>query len=234
MNKHLFFDLDRTLWDFEKNSENALKQLFTESFEDHQIESFHKFHQVYKEINAQLWVKYGKGKITKDELRDERFNRTFQKFDLFKPELGNYFGEEYIRISPYQTALFPNTIETLETLKKEGYQMHIITNGFKEVQHIKLENSGLKPYFNVILSSEELSVNKPNPIIFKKAMELASAKPIDSVMIGDDLEVDVIGATNAGMHAIHFDPLQHMKSRTDGTRIRNLNELPQLIPFLFR
>lgn len=234
MDKHIFFDLDRTLWDFEKNSEQALKQLFNETQDRHHIPSFQKFLQIYKDINAQLWVKYGKGKISKEELRDARFTKTLQKFDCFDVELGAYFGENYLKISPYQTLLFPNTIETLEELKKEGYTMHIITNGFVEVQHIKLENCGLKPYFTHILCSEEVGANKPSPIIFNKAMEMAGTTPTNSIMIGDDLEVDVIGATNAGMHAIHFDPEGRMKDRADGTRIRNLNELPALIPFLMK
>lgn len=235
MDKHLFFDLDRTLWDFDKNSENALKQIFTETQDKHQIESFHKFHQVYKDVNSQLWVKYGKGKITKDELRDARFIKTFQKFDLFDTELGNYFGNQYIKTSPLQTSLFPNTIETLTELKKEGYHMHIITNGFLEVQHVKIENSGLKPYFEkVILCSEEVGVNKPNPKIFNTALSMAKTIATESVMIGDDLEVDVIGATRVGMHGIHFDPKSRLKNKNDGTRIRNINELPELLPFLFR
>ncbi len=234
MDKHIFFDLDRTLWDFDKNSEQALKQIFSETQTQHQIESFQKFHQVYKDVNAKLWVKYGKGKITKDELRDARFTQTLQKFDLFDKELGKYLGDQYINISPFQTELFPNTITTLEELQNEGYTMHIITNGFKEVQHIKLENCGLKPFFNQILCSEEIGVNKPNPRIFNEAMRMANTKASEAAMIGDDLEVDVIGATNVGMHGIHFDPEARMKNRSDGTRIRNINELPALLPFLFK
>lgn len=234
MDKHIFFDLDRTLWDFEKNSENALKQLFDETADRHLLPSFPKFLNVYKEVNAKLWTKYGKGKITKEELRDARFTKTFQKLEVFDNTLGEYFGENYLKISPYQTVLFPHAIETLEELKTEGYSMHIITNGFVEVQHIKLENCGLKPYFTHILCSEEVSANKPSPIIFKKAMELAGTSAANSIMIGDDLEVDIIGATNVGMHAIHFDPEGRMKDRVDGTRIRQLNELPALIPFLMK
>ena len=234
MDKHIFFDLDRTLWDFEKNSENALKQLFDETADRHHLPSFHKFLNVYKEVNAKLWTKYGKGKITKEELRDERFNKTFQKLEVFDETLGPYFGEHYIRISPFQTALFPDAKEVLAELKKEGYHLHIITNGFKDVQHIKLETSDIKSYFDVILSSEELGVNKPNPVIFKKALEMAGAKAENSTMIGDNLEVDVIGATNVGMHGIHFDPEGRMKDRADGTRIRRLNELPALLPFLMK
>lgn len=234
MNRHLFFDLDRTLWDFERNSESALRFLFEATKDTHHLPSFHRFLLVYKEVNAKLWKKYGKGKITKEELRDTRFLKTFRKFDLINEELSNYFNEQYLEISPLQTLVFPNTQETLETLKGEGYHMHIITNGFKEVQLTKLKNCNLIDYFNVIVSSEELGVNKPDVRIFQHAMDLAGATPDGSVMIGDDWNVDVMGAERAGMRAIHFDPEEEMSNKNVDIRIRNLNEIPALLPFLFR
>src|SRR5690606_7286726 len=112
------------------------------------IPSFQRFHQTYKNENALLWRKYGKGKISKEELRDVRFSRALLKFDIVDPELARYLSEGYLEVSPYQTNLFPNTHETLSYLKKEGYQLHIITNGFKEVQHIKLSQSSLTDYFD--------------------------------------------------------------------------------------
>jgi putative hydrolase of the HAD superfamily len=189
MERHLFFDLDRTLWDFEKNSEKALKFLFDETQSIHQLPSFYKFKQTYKDINAKLWKKYGKGEISKEELRNTRFNATFIKFGINNTELNDYFNREYLTISPLQTAIFPNTIETLNVLQKEGYMMHIITNGFKEVQLTKLKNCGLYDYFNSIVSSEEVGFNKPDIRIFKYAMLLANALPQHSVMIGDDRDV---------------------------------------------
>ncbi len=233
MERHLFFDLDRTLWDFDKNSENALKVLFEETQSVHQLPSFYKFNQTYKEINAKLWKKYGKGKITKEELRDTRFSRAFLKLGLNNTELNNHCNEEYLRISPLQTAMFPNTIETLNQLKKDGYQMHIITNGFKEVQHTKLKNCGLYDFFNVIVSSEEIGINKPDIRIFQHAMKLANAQSKHSVMIGDDLNVDVIGAERAGMYGIHFDPEREIRKDRD-FRIRDLGELPEVLPWVFK
>ncbi len=198
-NKHLFFDLDRTLWDFEKNSEKALQQLFTDSKLDQLIPSFQRFHQTYKNENALLWKKYGKGKISKDYLRDARFSRTLLKFDIVDTELTSYLSEGYLDLSPRQTDVFPHTHETLDYLKKEGYRMHIITNGFKEVQHIKLSQSKLTNYFDLILCSEEVGVNKPAPGIFNHALQSTGAKATDSVMIGDDFEVDVLGAVQSGL-----------------------------------
>jgi putative hydrolase of the HAD superfamily len=232
MKLQLFFDLDRTLWDFEKNSQNALKYLFEQTINEHQFESFHRFLQVYKEENASLWKKYGKGKITKEQLRTMRFEKTFFKMGLNNKELIQYFSDEYIAVSPLQKQLFPHTIETLEALKKEGYRMHIITNGFKEVQQTKLDNCNLTPYFEHIISSEEIGINKPDYRIFNYALQLAQSKAQDSVMIGDDINVDIIGAERAGMHAIHFDPEKRIKRSKQDTRINDLAELPQILPWI--
>ncbi|HNS42590.1 MAG TPA: YjjG family noncanonical pyrimidine nucleotidase [Taishania sp.] len=234
MKQNIFFDLDKTLWDFETNSERALKYLFDSTQDKHQLPSFHKFLQIYKEVNATLWVKYGKKKITKEELRTNRFKTTFFKLGLFNNEISQYFEEEYIRISPLQTTLFPNTIETLKMLQNDDYQMHIITNGFKEVQYIKLENSGLLPFFDKIICSEEVGVNKPNIEIFQHALQLANAKAEKSVMIGDDWEVDVMGAERAGMHGVHFDAEKKYQRSKVENRIHNLNELPDLLPWLLK
>lgn len=232
MIRNIFFDLDRTLWDFEKNSEVALLHLFEETKSTHQIPSFHKFHLTYKEVNASLWKKYGKGKISKDELRDSRFKKTFLKFDINNPELNEFFSEEYIRISPLQKQLLPNTIETLQVLKGDGYKMHVITNGFKEVQLTKLKNCGLIDFFDAIVSSEEVGFNKPDIRIFNYAIEKAQAVNVESLMIGDDYEVDVLGAERSGMKAVHFAPHLKVRNAAKESRINDLIQLPEIIPFL--
>lgn len=233
-NFHLFFDLDRTLWDFEKNSENALKHLFEEKQLIEKIPSFEKFHRVYKQQNSLLWHDYGKGKISKEKLRTARFSETFSKFNIQDEELAAYFDHGYVTISPQQTSLFPNAHESLSYLKKLGYQMHIITNGFKEVQHIKLEKSDLTQYFDLILCSEEAGANKPNKEIFAHAIEKTGAKPNESVMIGDDYEVDVLGALRFGMHAIHFDPADKRPAKKGEWRVLDLNQISGVLPWIFR
>lgn len=234
MNRNIFFDLDRTLWDFEKNSEQALRMLFDDTKAIHQLPSFHKFLQIYKEINATLWIKYGKGKLTKEELRETRFKKTFLKLDLYNDEISQHFENEYIRISPLQTNLLPNAIETLNILKEDGYRMHIITNGFKEVQLIKLENCALLPFFETVLSSEEVGCNKPDLRIFQHALNHANAVANQSVMIGDDMNVDIIGAERAGMYGIHFDSQKRFHRKKVDNRIYDLKEIPDLLPWIFR
>lgn len=232
--KHLFFDLDRTLWDFEKNSEIALNHLFHELNLHLSIEHFDTFFQLYKENNSILWKKYGSGQLKKEELRDERFRMTLEKLEINDPLLVKKISDGYVELSPQQTSLFPNTIETLNELQKEGFNMHIITNGFKDVQHIKLEKSGLSNFFDVIVCSEDVGKNKPAPDIFHYSLKQANAQAGDSVMIGDDFEVDVLGALNIGMKGIHFDPNKQHTSCDDTVRIAELNELPGLMPWIFK
>ena len=232
-NHHLFFDLDRTLWDFEKNSENALKELFRNKLSN-RIESFDRFHRTYKNENALLWKKYGKGKITKDYLRSARFMKTLVKFEIYDNELVEELSDGYVNISPRQTALFPNAHESLSYLKDLGYQMHIITNGFKEVQHIKLENCNLTQYFDFILCSDEIGINKPAPEIFAHALANTGAKASESVMIGDDYDVDVMGAIRHGLHGIHFDPQGKRKNNNGDWIIKDLNDIARLLPWVFK
>jgi len=226
---HLFFDLDRTLWDFDTNSKIALSILFEQTKNEHKLTNFYQFSYVYRQVNIDLWRKYGKGLISKDELRTTRFQLTFQQLGIENHELNDFFCTEYLRISPQQTNLLPNAIPTLSELKETGYSMHIITNGFKEVQSNKLINSGLLPFFDTIVSSEDVGTTKPHRQIFYHALKTANAEATQSVMIGDDLRVDVLGARNIGMKAIHFDPRHHFIRKKNDLRINDLNELPQVL-----
>ena len=231
-NKHLFFDLDRTLWDFEKNSKKALQILFKDLKLDDKIEHFNHFHHTYTRINAELWKLYGKGKLKKEELRDARFIETLKYHEIHDTELATTLSNGYIEISPKQTNLFPDTLETLEELKRMKYNMHIITNGFEEVQYIKLEHSKLAPFFDVIVCSEAVGFNKPDPRVFQYAMQKAQTNASESFMIGDDREVDIFGAMQVGMQAILFDP-ENQYSKTNGEpKIQNLNELPLLLTMI--
>lgn len=232
MVRQLFFDLDRTLWDFETNSKNALYSIYNDFLLETGIEHFLHFHHTYIQINADLWHKYGDGKVTKEELRDHRFHHTLLKHGIDDYELSKTLSNEYIERSPRQTALFPGAKETLAQLQKDGYRLHIITNGFKEVQHIKLERSGISSFFEEILCSEEVGVNKPNRSIFEAALKRTDCSSQEAVMIGDDWKADIIGALNAGWTAIHFDPEHKYKKEREIPRIRSLGELPEVIGML--
>lgn len=231
--KHLFFDLDRTLWDFDKNSEFALKQILSDENLATWVGSFEKFHSIYVEENARLWQLYGQGKLSKEILRYKRFQDTLSYFGLDDIDLAKRMGDAYVDLSPRQTQLFPNAKESLVELQSIGFQMHIITNGFSEVQYIKLENCGLITYFDVIVCSEVIGKNKPDPLIFAHALSEAKAYPTNSLMIGDDYHADINGAIQSGMQALLFDPFEKELTNYE-YKIKDLSEIPSFAIKLLR
>lgn len=203
---HVFFDLDHTLWDFQTNSRATLSELFHElKVSDTGLRSFEEFVDTYEVVNDRLWSEYRRGEIDKVQLRSTRFVETLRAFEVHHPELALQLEVEYIKRSPFKTQLFPQAIEVLDYLSSK-YSLHIITNGFREVQDIKLTESGIKPYFKSVITSEEVGVNKPDPKIFTHALKSTGAERKYSVMIGDNLEADVRGARNVGMHSVYFNP----------------------------
>ncbi len=227
--KHIFFDLDRTLWDFEKNSKTTLLKLI-EDFDliNHGINDSLDFIKRYKLHNSRLWDLYRDNVITKEELRDRRFLLTLKEYNINDSLLAESIGIEYVKKSPLQTALFPFTLDTLIYLS-EKYQLHIITNGFKEVQHIKLKNSGLDRFFNIVVTSEQVGVKKPHQKIFKYALNEANALAKESIMIGDDLEADILGAQNVGIKGIYFNPEGDKSHKDVFMQISTLDKLKEIL-----
>ena len=223
--EHIFFDLDRTLWDFEKNSGDTLSELFQElKLAEAGIPDVNAFIHIYVKMNDLCWQLYRENKISKAELRTIRFEKALNHFKVQNQHLTHALAELYVERSPFKTALFPGTIETLQYLSLK-YSLHIITNGFEEVQHIKLRESGMRPYFKHIITSERAGCKKPDKQIFQFALGSAGASSYNSLMIGDDFEVDVKGAMNAGLQAIHFYP--EMESEYFG-EIKTINDLAKL------
>ncbi|MBC8553990.1 MAG: noncanonical pyrimidine nucleotidase, YjjG family [Candidatus Brocadiales bacterium] len=203
---HVFFDLDRTLWDFEKSAEQAFDEIFDKyKLVEKGISSAKDFHNVYTIHNNRLWDQYRLGRIKKEVLRGLRFNLTLEDFDILDDKLGEDIGNDYVHISPLKVNLFPYSLEILAYLFPK-YKMHIITNGFSEVQETKLKVSGMGKYFTEVITSEEAGVKKPDPLIFQFAFNKTGARPYNSIMIGDDYEVDIIGARDVNMKQIFFDP----------------------------
>jgi putative hydrolase of the HAD superfamily len=200
--KHIFFDLDDTLYDFEKNSREALQHLFTEFSLDVKLSAdFDEFYGAYKKVNSQFWSLYNKGQITKKYLRDNRFSETFKKFSYNNFADNLAFNEQYLSRAPHGPYLKEGCIEALEHLKSR-YSLHIITNGFKEIQNIKLTKSGIRDYFRNVIISEEHGLSKPDEKIFRLAETLASGQKSECLMIGDNYESDIEGSLNAGWKAI--------------------------------
>jgi putative hydrolase of the HAD superfamily len=223
--KHIFFDLDHTLWDFETNSDFAFKTIFKK----HKVPvSLDKFLNYYRGINQEYWKLYREDKITKDALRIGRLKDTFTKINVkVSDKLIDDLSVDYIEVLPNYNELFEGALEILDYLKPK-YEMHIITNGFNEVQYKKLENSGLSPYFDQIITSEDAGVKKPNPIIFNYALNKAAATSKESIMIGDNYEADVMGAIDNGIDAIYFNVKKEPVSHT----IKSINTLLELKKYL--
>ena len=197
--KHIFFDLDHTLWDFETNSSKTFSHILKKNELDI---NFNDFIEVYKPINHKYWKLFREDKVSKKDLRYFRLKEAFDAINYkASDEIIHTLSEEYITFLSQHNALFNNAIEVLEYLK-EKYIMHIITNGFEEVQFKKLKNSNLLPFFDNIITSEKVGVKKPNPKIFQYAMDISGASSNESMMIGDNFEADILGAINVGMQAI--------------------------------
>lgn len=200
---HLFFDLDNTLWDFTSNSRLAMEQTLAEQKLISRLPSFDEFFQVYEGINHALWNDYHSRKITKQKLIAERFSRSMNEFGIDDCDWGE-LNHQYLENMAKQTQLFPATVKTLDNLKAKGYQMHIITNGFREVQHKKLINCGLSGYFTKVFISEEIQSIKPHRQIFEYALKSANALKKRSIMIGDSWDIDIKGALDFGIDQIMF------------------------------
>ncbi|WP_034043264.1 YjjG family noncanonical pyrimidine nucleotidase [Wocania ichthyoenteri] len=221
----IFFDLDHTLWDFDKNS--ALT--FHKIFEMNNINvSLHDFLSYYEPINLNYWKLYREEKIDKESLRFGRLNDTFNAINFtVEKNIINQLSEDYITHLISFNHLFENTFEILDYLKY-SYNLHIITNGFREVQQDKMENASINHYFKTVTNSESVGVKKPNPKIFIHALKVANIPVNQALMIGDNYEADILGAINIGMDAIFFD----IKNEPIHQDIKQINNLIHLKKYL--
>ena len=200
--KHVFFDLDHTLWDFDKNSGLTFKKIFELNNINIELGTFLK---VYEPINLKYWKLYREERVSKPDLRYGRLKEAFDTLGVsVKDDMINHLSEAYIDYLTTFNHLFEGAIEILEYLQYK-YHLHIITNGFEEAQERKMQNSKIRSYFKTVTNSEMVGVKKPNPKIFNYALNSAEANPNESIMIGDSLEADIAGAQKVGMRTIHFD-----------------------------
>ena len=204
--EHIFFDLDRTLWDFAENATLALNDLFVRyRLEEKGVPDFGFFLKVYKNINHRLWKQLRDGEVTKDFLRTARFRESLLYFGVTDKELAEKIGHEYVKEASAKKQLISGAKDILDFLYPK-YTLHIISNGFQEAQYRKLENCDISQYFDQVILSEEVGVSKPHKEIFEYALEKANATIERSIMVGDDAESDIKGALNIGMDCIYFNP----------------------------
>lgn len=225
--KHIFFDLDHTIWDFDKNAEETLFELYNNyQLKNLGLNSVDIFIETYTKNNHALWLDYHLGNISKEVLRETRFKKTFIDLGLSPELIPENFEEDYVTICPTKTNLFEGAHKTLAYLKKK-YHLHLISNGFKESTEYKVKNTALTPYFKNVIISEVVGINKPDKAIFEYALNKAGGKISESVMIGDSIEADIRGAINFGMDAIYFNPNKLDKPTDVVFEIYSLNELQE-------
>lgn len=224
--KHIFFDLDHTLWDFEKNSALAFERIFQELNFDINSE---QFMDIYNPINVAYWKLYEKNEIDQETLRVSRVKDAFEalNYSITLDEI-NIISNLFIDYLTSNNHLIEGTIETLEYLK-DKYVLHIITNGFSFVQDVKLQKSNLDKYFVSITNSEAAGHKKPHENIFKHALTSANASKTESIMIGDSFEADVLGAINFGINAVYFNPKAEMISQNQIIQIQSLTQLKNIL-----
>ena len=228
--KHLFFDLDHTLWDFDANAKATLSQLHIDlNLVDKGIHDFDLFYKNYLLHNEKLWARYRSGYIRQEELRLKRMWLTLLDFRIADQELARQLSELFLQLLPTRTLLFPDTVETLTYLEDKGYLLHLITNGFEQTQHSKLNSSGLNRFFREVVTSESSQSLKPQRAIFDFALNRAGAVVEESLMIGDSLEVDIAGAKAVGMDQVHVNYQDLPQELKPTYTIRHLKELRSIL-----
>ena len=227
--KHIFFDLDHTIWDFDRNAEETLHELYySYGLRELGLHSADTFIEVYTRNNHALWADYHTGKITKQVLRETRFSKTFADLGVTEEMVPQSFEDDYVRICPTKTNLFPHAHETLSYLSAK-YKLHLISNGFQESTEMKIEKTGLGDYFHTIVISECVGCNKPDKAIFEFALTGAQATVDESLMIGDSIEADIRGAQAFGMKAIYFNPARKEKPEDVRHEIVELRQLMEIL-----
>ena len=227
--KHLFFDLDHTLWDFEKNARTALVDIYAHFQLDNKVNGpFEAFYRQYLYHNEILWGRYEQGTITAEELKWKRMWRTLMDFKIADEVLSKNISIKFLEILPTKKEVFPHTHEILQYLKNKNYMLHLITNGFEKTQWSKLKNSGLDKYFTHVITSEASNSLKPKKEIFEYALQTTKALLKESIMIGDNLDADIQGAINAGMDSVfvnHINATAKIKPTYTITHLSQLQEI---------
>jgi YjjG family noncanonical pyrimidine nucleotidase len=227
--KCIFFDLDHTLWDYETNSCDTLRELYQSySLFDHGVHNFDSFHQQFKRVNVQLWDLYDRGMINNEIIRKERFKQILEYFSITHEKLTQDLSLDYLNRCPTKGNLLPHAIETLQYLSGH-YSLSVITNGFEEIQNIKLSAGNLHHFFAHIVTSQKAGHKKPSREIFDYAMKANKVTSKEVIMIGDNLITDIGGAHNASIDTVFFNPEQLKHSATVKHEICSLAELREIL-----
>lgn len=223
--KCIFFDLDHTLWDYEANSKDTLHELYHGyGLISKGVNAFDDFHNEFRKVNTDLWYLYDRGLIDSEVIRKERFKRILEPFNAYDLKLSEQISKDYLDICPKKGKLMPHAVDVLSYLTQD-YRLAIITNGFEEIQNVKLSSSNLHSYFDHIITSQKSGHKKPSREIFECALNLNGVKCSEAMMIGDNLITDIGGARNASIDAVFYNSEDVAHSHTLDFEIRSLMEL---------
>ena len=223
--KHLFFDLDHTLWDFDRNSAESIAEMYeTFRLADVGIASAAEFSTHFIAINKKLWADYDQNLIEHGYIRQHRFPMVYRSLGIDEATVKHDLNAEYLRLLPRKPHLLPAAREILEHLK-DRYTLHIITNGFAEIQAIKMDSAEIAHYFTIVVTSENANAKKPDPLVFEYAMQAARANVSESLMIGDNYVADILGAKSVGMDTVFYNPAGLVVDNAPTHNIRHWDEL---------
>jgi len=229
MYKSIFIDLDDTLWHFTANANETFHEMYVKYGFERYFDSFDHFYTLYKKRNQELWVEYGDGKISKDELNSERFFYPLQAVGVSDAALAKRYSDDFFSVIPTKSQLLPYAKEALDYLSFK-YRLFILSNGFRELQFQKMRSSGISHYFEKVILSEDIHVHKPYPEIFNFALSATQSRLQDSLMIGDSWEADIVGAKGVGMHQMFFNYTRRSEYPFYPTYLINsLEEIPSIL-----
>lgn len=225
----ILFDLDHTLWDYETNSEETLKELYSRfRIAEKGVTSFGYFFETFRRVNLDLWDRYDRGLIGQDVIRTERFHRVLYESGVDDLSFSLEFSADYLRELPLKKNLLPQAREILDYLHPR-YPMTVVTNGFDEIQYAKMSSAGIDHYFKHVVTSQRAGNKKPSRKIFEFALGQSGHTPENAVMIGDNLQTDIAGAHAAGIDSIYFNPAKSAHTSTVTHEIQSLEELKRLL-----
>jgi YjjG family noncanonical pyrimidine nucleotidase len=225
----VLFDLDHTLWDYDKNSRETL----TELYDHHRIDQFgyfgfEDFHDAFQKVNLHLWDQHDRGLIDRHYIRDQRFPMVLSEFSVVDADFSNRLSEHYMTLSPTKKNLIPHAVDVLEYLMPR-YPLYLVTNGFDEIQSTKVSSGGIEKYFKAIVTSEKAGHKKPAREIFDYTLQKGGHANSEALMIGDNLLTDIAGARNAGIDSVLFNPKKQKHSATVAHEISDLLELKEIL-----
>jgi putative hydrolase of the HAD superfamily len=227
--KNLFIDLDDTLWDIHQNARECLHEIYRDYGFDEFYTTFEDYYNVYFPGNNYLWGLYREGKINKDELIVERFLLPLRPFGIDDPSYAKSLSDDFLERTTHKTKLIDGAIDLLEYLKP-AYRMYILSNGFREVQHKKIKNSGLRPYFDKVILSEDAGKNKPHPDFFTYALEVTNSRRDETLMIGDSWDADIVGAYNSQIDQVWLNPKDEKPKGFEPTfTVQKLEEIKRIL-----